>query len=429
VRQALPLAIATLLACGGAEAPRPEPEPEPEPAVSQLDLPLPLAGEGRGEGATPPPDTVTEGASESESDPLSLLAIDTHADTTQRILDRGDDVTTRLPNGHVDFPRMREGGLSGLFFSIWVDPRRYPGEEGYTHAQALIAAVRALVDAHPDQAALCTTGAEVRAAHASQRIAVLMGIEGAHALGDAPVETLFARLDAAYALGVRYMTVTWTNDNVFAHSSSGAHRSRGLTDDGRALVAHMNALGMIVDVSHVSDQTFWDVLDVSRRPVLASHSATRALSDHPRNLTDRMIRALGEHHGAVCINYYAQFVDHAYGVARRALEDAHREEFDAITGRSWETSVARTALARSLAPDLHPPDVAALGAHFAHAVELAGPESVCLGSDFDGVGELPAGLDDAAHLPALFAELERRQLPLAPILGENVLRILDAQRP
>ncbi len=324
---------------------------------------------------------------------------------------------------------MREGGLSGLFFSIWVDPRRFEGEEAWTRAQALVASVRALVEAHPDQAALCTTGAEVRAAQASGRIAVLMGIEGAHALGDAPVETLFTRLDAMHALGVRYMTVTWTNDNVFGHASRGEHPSRGLSDDGRALVAHMNALGMIVDVSHVSDRTFWDVLEVSTRPVLASHSATRALASHPRNMTDAMIRALGEHHGALCIDYYAQFIDAEYGEARRSLEREHRAELRAITGRSWETSALRNALARTLAPELHPPTIATLGAHFAHAVELAGPESVCLGSDFDGVGELPEGLDDVAHLPALFAELERRGLPLAPILGENVLRILDAQQP
>jgi membrane dipeptidase len=372
----------------------------------------------------------SEGENEGERDsgtPLPLLAIDTHCDTTQRILDSGDDVTTLLPNGHVDFPRMREGGLSGLFFSIWVDPRRYAGEDAWTHTQALVASVRDLVEHHPDQAALCTTGAEVRAAHASGRIAVLMGIEGAHALGDAPIETLFARLDSMYALGVRYMTITWTNDNVFGHSSTGAHRSLGLTDDGRALVAHMNALGMIIDVSHVSDQTFWDVLDVSTRPVLASHSATRALADHPRNVTDRMIRALGEHHGAVCINYYAQFIDTEYRTARRAFDDAHRAELDAIPGRSWEASAARNALARALAPELHPPTIATLGAHFAHVVELAGAESVCLGSDFDGMGELPAGFDDASDLPRLYEELERRGLPLAPILGENVLRVLDAQ--
>jgi membrane dipeptidase len=166
------------------------------------------------------------------------------------------------------------------------------------------------------------------------------------------------------------------------------------------------------------------VLELSSRPPFASHSATRALSDHPRNVTDEMIRAMAAHHGAICVNYYAAFVDAAYGRARREVEHAHPDDF-AIEGRSWQTSAARIALVRSLAPELHPPTIASLGAHFAHVVEVGGIETACLGSDFDGAGEL-AGLTDAADLPLLYAELERRGLALAPILGENVLRVLDA---
>jgi len=341
------------------------------------------------------------------------------------MLDASADIADRLVGGHVDFPRMREGRLSGGFFSVWVDPRRYRGEQGWERAQALVAAVRVEVDHHPDQAALCTTAEDVRAAHASGRIAILMGIEGAHALGDAPLETLLDRLDQLYALGCRYMTLTWTNDNVFAHASTGRHPSQGLTDDGRALIAHMNVLGMIPDLSHVSDQTFFDVLEISRRPPFASHSATRALSRHRRNVTDEMIRAMAAHHGAICVNYYASFVDAAYGDARREVEHAHQDEFAALAGRSWDMSAQRNALVRSLAPELHPPTLETLGAHFAHVVEVGGIETACLGSDFDGAGEL-AGLDDAADLPLLYAELERRGLLLAPILGENVLRVLDA---
>jgi membrane dipeptidase len=353
------------------------------------------------------------------------LAIDTHIDTPQRMLDAHADIHDALTGGHVDFPRMREGGLSGAFFSIWVDPQRYPGEQAWDRAQALVAVVRDEVTAHPDEAALCTTAAEVRAAHASGRIAVLMGIEGAHALGEADTPTLLARLDQLHGLGCRYMTITWTNDNVFGHASTGHHPSLGLTDDGRTLIAHMNAIGMIPDVSHVSDRTFFDVLEVSTRPPFASHSATRALSPHRRNVTDAMIRAMAEHHGAICVNYYAAFVDDAYGTARRTLEHDHRDEFRALAGRSWDRSADRNALVRQLAPELHPPDIHALGAHFAHVVEIGGLETACLGSDFDGAGEL-AGLDDAGDLPALYAELEHRGLALAPILGENVLRVLEA---
>lgn len=384
------------------------PSPRPAPA---------LAGEG---------DTTSTSPSASAS--AWPLAIDTHIDTTQRMLDTTDDIADALSGGHVDFPRMRAGGLSGAFFSIWVDPRRFHGEDAWERARALVAAVRSEVERHPDQAALCTTGAEVRAAHASGRIAVLMGIEGAHALGDAPVPTLLERLDELFALGCRYMTITWTNDNVFAHASTGGHPSRGLTDDGRTLIAHMNELGMIPDVSHVSDRTFFDVLEVSRRPPMASHSATRALSPHRRNVTDAMIRAMAEHHGVICVNYYAAFVDAAYGDARREVEHAHAAEFGAIEGRSWVSSGPRNALLHTLAPELRAPTIQALGAHFAHVVEIGGLETACLGSDFDGAGEL-AGLSDAGDLPQLYAELERRGLALAPILGENVLRVLDANAP
>ena len=341
------------------------------------------------------------------------------------MLDAAADLADPLTGGHIDFPRMREGHLSGAFFSIWVDPRRFPGEQAWDRAQALVAVVRDEVARHPDQAALCTTSAEVRDAHASGRIAILMGIEGAHALGDAPVDVLLSRLDQLHASGCRYMTITWTNDNVFGHASTGAHASRGLTDAGRTLVSHMNAIGMIPDVSHVSDRTFFDVLEVSTRPPFASHSATRALSPHRRNVTDEMIRAMAEHHGAICVNYYAAFVDAAYGDARHAVEDAHHDEFAALAGRSWDRSADRNALVRTLAPELRPPTIEALGAHFAHVVEVGGIETACLGSDFDGAGEL-AGLDDAAGLPDLYAELSRRGLALAPILGENVLRVLDA---
>ncbi|MFO0684083.1 MAG: dipeptidase [Sandaracinus sp.] len=408
------------------------PSPQPSPALAEEEDPP--AGSGSTERSisiSTSTSTSTSTTDTTDADAGAArwpLAIDTHIDTTQRMLDTTDDIADALDGGHVDFPRMRAGGLSGAFFSIWVDPRRYEGEAAWERARALVAAVRSEVERHPDQAALCTTATEVRAAHASGRIAVLMGIEGAHALGDAPVPTLIERLDELYGLGCRYLTITWTNDNVFAHASTGGHPARGLTEDGRTLITHMNELGMIPDVSHVSDRTFFDVLALSSRPPMASHSATRALSPHRRNVTDAMIRAMAEHHGVICVNYYAAFVDAAYGDARHEVEHAHAAELRAIEGRSWVSSGPRNALLHSLAPELHAPTIRALGAHFAHVVEIGGIETACLGSDFDGAGEL-AGLTDAADLPQLYAELERRGLALAPILGENVLRVLDANAP
>ncbi|MCB9592051.1 MAG: dipeptidase [Sandaracinaceae bacterium] len=400
-----------LVACGQADAPAPAPPAAPTPAPEPA--PEPPAPEPP---AAEPP----------------LIALDTHVDTTQRMLDLPADIAERSELGHLDLPRMREGGLTGAFFSIWVDPREYEGDAAWDRARALIGAVEELARAHPHEAVICRTGDDVRAAATAGKIALLMGIEGAHALG-APADdaVLFERLEEAWSRGVRYMTITWSNDNRFAHSSGGRAPARGLTDLGRELIRWMNRTGMIVDISHVSDRTFWDIVEVAERPLLASHSSARALSDHPRNMTDAMIRAVGEGGGAVCINYYTEFIDHDYAVRRDAIEEANRDRFREVRaahGR-WDHGEPLNALARELGgADLAVPTLETLGAHFAHVAELAGPEAVCLGSDFDGVGELPIGLEDVSHLGALRAELERRELPVRPIFGGNVLRVLDAQR-
>lgn len=410
MRRACALLALAAAACGSepAAAPREEPAADVAPAAAPEEPPAPA-----------PPD---DGAP---------IAIDTHVDTTQRMLDAPFDLAERSDAGHLDLPRMREGGLTGAFFSIWVDPRDHEGDAAWARADALIGAVEALAARHPDEAVICRTADEVRRARADSKIALLMGIEGAHALG-APGDddVLFERLREAHARGVRYMTVTWSNDNRFAHSSGGRAPSRGLTDLGRRLVREMNALGMIVDVSHVSDRTFWDIVEVAERPLLASHSSCRALADHPRNMTDAMIRAVAERGGAVCINYYTHFLDTAYAARREALEAEHRDRFREVRAEHgrWDRGAPLNDLARALGGEaLGVPTLRTLGDHFEHAATVGGPGAVCLGSDFDGVGELPIGLEDVSRLGALRAELERRELPVRPIFGENVLRVLDAQ--
>lgn len=408
--------MCTLLAgCGSTPSAPSEPAERPEVVAAAPEVVAPLAA------VEVPPEVA-----ETVESFAPFVAIDTHSDTTQRLLDEHADLARRLPDGHVDLIRMREGGLSAVFMSIWVDPRRYPGEEAWTRAQALIASVRAFVEAHPGQVVLATTAEEVRAANREGRAAMLMGIEGAHALGAAEPNVLFARLEESARLGVRYITLTWTNDNVFGHASTGHHPGRGLTDLGRTLVARMNDLGVMIDVSHVSDRTVTDAIDVTRSPVIASHSSARALADHPRNLSDALLRRIAENHGAVCINYYAHFIDPAYGEARRALEREHRAEFDALPrGRSWTTARARNALAHQLAPELHPPTIRTLGAHFAHVVEVAGMDAVCMGSDFDGISEV-VGIVDVSEMGNIYEELTRRSLDVQRIAGENVLRVMAA---
>jgi membrane dipeptidase len=357
------LLVLALLGCGGSDA------------ASRQDPPRPTA--------PPPADPVPE----PPAPPPLLVTIDTHVDTPQRMLDEGADITARLADGHLDLPRMREGQLHGAFFSIWVDPGQFPGPAAWTRALALTNVIRALPEQHPDQAAICTTVAEVRAAAAAGKIAVLLGIEGGHALGAGSEQMLLDHLRELHRLGARYMTITWSTDNVFGHASTGRHPDRGLTARGRKIVTEMNAMGMIVDVSHISDRTFEDIMAVTRRPVIASHSSARALADHPRNMTDAMIRRVAENGGAVCVNYFSRYV---------------------------------------AGPNSPPPTVSTIADHVEHIVRVGGPGSACLGSDFDGVPVLPAGMEDVSRLPALRAELERRGLDVRAIFGENVLRVLGA---
>lgn len=388
------------------------------------------------EGTRPRPAIATPAVGAEEPAPAAgparpvLLAIDTHVDTTQRMLDDGDDIGERLEGGHLDLPRMREGGLHGAFFSIWVDPREHEGEAAWERAKALIGAVRSVAERHPDQAVLCTSADQVRRAFADGKIALLMGVEGGHALGSDDPEVVLRRLGELHALGVRYMTITWSTDNPLGHSSTGDDPAQGLTDLGRRVIREMDRLGIVVDVSHVSDRTFIDIMEIAERPVMASHSSARALADHPRNMTDDMIRRVAENGGAVCINYYSQYIDIGYRDRRRALAEEHAERFEAVAAEHPDDWIARSLaqrdLARRLDPSLSAPGIDTLADHFAHVVRIGGPGAACLGSDFDGVPELPTGLEDVSKLQALRDELERRGLPTPAIFGGNVLRVLGA---
>ncbi len=367
-----------------------------------------------------------------EEEPLPFIAIDTHIDTPQRMLDDGDDITGPLEGGHVDVPRMREGGLTGAFFSVYVSPTRFRDPETWwPRALALTEHIRGAVEAHPETLALCTTGEEIRAAARDGKIAVLMGVEGGHALGTDDPRLAIQRLRRLYELGNRYMTITWSIDNPFGHSSSGDAPEEGLTRLGRRIIREMNDLGMIVDISHVSDQTFWDIMEIAERPVLASHSSARALSNHPRNMTDAMIRRVGANGGAICANFYTQYIDASYRGRRRRIEFQRRALFRPLEDQyeNWvDRGAAKFRLALELDPDLNPPSVATLADHIAHIIEVGGPGAACLGSDFDGVPELPIGMEDVSDLGVLREELESRELNVRAIFGENVLRVLDAQR-
>lgn len=362
-----------------------------------------------------------------------LLVLDSHVDTPLRMLEPGFDFTARHDRqadvSQVDLPRAIEGGADALFMAAFVSQdERSP--EGYAAARAtatqMLRSVHELARHHPDRLAIATRAAEVPAIVTGGRRALLLAIENGYALGADP-----AAVQAFHDLGVRYLTLTHFTNNALGDSStdpSGPEHG-GLSDTGRAVVRAMNRSGMMVDVSHAADSTFWDVLAVSESPVIASHSGAHAVFAHPRNLRDEMIIALAHGGGVVQVNGFSTYLaafdpDPAQQAAFGALRGEH-------AGWMYRGAEARRAFFTSLRRlvQQHPPPRAPLSAladHIDHVVQLVGIEHVGVSMDFDGGGGV-AGLDEISALPALTAELLRRgygERDLAALWGGNLLRVM-----
>jgi membrane dipeptidase len=362
---------------------------------------------------------------------FSSLVIDTHDDTTQRMLSPDFDLGARHPDGHVDIPRMRDGGLDALFLSIWVDGRTQ-GPAAVQKALDQIDAVREAVRTHPDDLVLARTADEVRRAHAEKRIAVLMGVEGGHMIGN---DLRMVRVLGA--LGVRYLTLSHFYNDEWADSSTDKPVHNGLTDFGKDVVRELNRQGILVDISHVSDKTFADALEVSRAPLIASHSSVRAISDHVRNMSDEMITALAAKGGVIHINYEKSFLDQAYKTAYEKASGGVVASLDAIIKTCGDDTecVARGMAAgeRRLTESGTIPHVSweRIVEHIDHVVKLVGADHVGLGSDFDGAS-MPEGMEDCSKLPKITEALLRRgysEDDIRKILGGNTLRVLaEAER-
>ena len=363
--------------------------------------------------------------------PRPMLLLDAHADTPQRFLDENWHFTEDLNGGHLNLATARSAGLSGEFFAIWPEPRQWQGRFA-ERALSLIRAVHEEVRRSPDQLAFCQSADDILAAQASGRFAVLMGLEGGHA-----IENSLDQLREYFALGVRYMTLTWTNSNDWADSSgdladSSISHHGGLTEFGRDVVRKMNRLGMMVDVSHVADTTFADVLHVSSAPVIASHSSARALTAAPRNLTDAMIRDIAANRGAVMVNFYPAFIDEAWRGAWNAFapeRDQRHTQLQQSCAKCGQpvTHTLSNAVDKSFAARIPRPPLRSLIDHIDYVCHVAGPDHVGLGSDFDGICALPEGLDSAADLPLLADALAHRGYTaqqIRGILGENLLRVM-----
>jgi membrane dipeptidase len=359
------------------------------------------------------------------------IVIDTHDDVTQRLVVEGVDLASRLPDGQTDLPRMREGGVDAEFLSVFVPPMLYPGERAYVQSLAELDAIDALVAANQTSVVLARTAASVRAAATAGKTAFLIGVEGGHSLGDGTDAELLQHLQVLYERGARYMTLTWSNSNRLGGSSGDDGKARGLTPLGGRVVAAMNDLGMMVDISHVSDATFFDAVHTSRLPVIASHSSARALADRPRNMTDPMLRAVADNGGAVCVNFGPEFLDTEWAKKLDALEATakigeiareHASDPKAVQTIIWHKL-------KELAASLPPVPASRVIDHIEYIARVAGVDHVCLGSDFDGVPAAPAGLEDVSKMPFVTRELLKRGFSaddVKKVLGENVLRVMEA---
>ncbi|MGA2536255.1 MAG: dipeptidase [Terracidiphilus sp.] len=368
----------------------------------------------------------------------SAIVIDTHADTPQRFVDEHFDLGDPLGGGNLNLESIHKGNLGAEFFSIWVEPSLYKDHYARRTLE-LIDAVKLQVAKHPDQMVFAASAEGIEAAHREHKFAALMGIEGGHSL-----ENSLALLRQYYALGVRYMTLTWSNSTDWADSSGDIdnatvpHTKEGLSEFGKDVVYEMNRLGMMVDISHVSDRTFFRTLVITRAPVIASHSAARALCDAPRNMTDDMLRAVANSGGpnskggVVQVNFFSGFISQAYRDAAKAQTPevekavADAKEKAKAEGREF-TYAEEEKIQRSYMDRIPRPPLSMLIDHIDHIAKVAGVDHVGLGSDFDGVsGQLPLGLDSPADLPKITQALLDRGYSAEDcrkILGGNLLRV------
>jgi membrane dipeptidase len=351
------------------------------------------------------------------------IGIDSHIDTIQRVFLGKADLTKRSTEGHVDIPRLREGGMHAPFFALWV-PTFAPGAEAVRRTLDLRDAAQSVLDQHKDQIELATTAADIERIVKSGKISMFLTIEGGHQIDDD-----LAVLRMYHRMGIRSMTLSHSQNNNWADSSTDKPVHNGLTDFGKEVVREMNRLGMIVDVSHVSDKTFYDAIAVSTKPVILSHSSVRAISDVPRNVTDDMIRALAKNGGVMGINFGEGFISPKDAEKLRATI-ASNNKAPVLFGKQLDDYAAedfkREMMSAGFKAQATVEDVVS---HIDHVVKIAGIDHVGIGSDFDGITGPPQGLEDISKMPNLIAALLKHgytERDIKKILGENYLRVIRA---
>ena len=356
------------------------------------------------------------------------ILVDTHNDVTSLTV-KGYDIASPNKKGQTDLPRMK-GFLGAEFFAIYVGAEYVTGNHSANRALQMIDTVKTdIVAAHPNEFVMATTADQVVEAHKDKKIAALMGIEGGHAIEDS-----LRLLRDFYALGVRYMTLTHFNTNSWADAQGDitapkVKHHNGLTPFGKDVVREMNRLGMMVDISHTADKTFYDALEVSKAPIIASHSSCRAVSDNTRNMTDDMIRALAAKGGTIEINFDCAYLSQRYGNDAKPLMASIRPRL--AEARKIEDPIARNEamekIEEEMSGKLPPATLADVVAQIDHAVQVGGVDHVGIGTDFDGVGCVPKELSSYDQFPALTRALLEKGYTaqeIEKIYGGNLLRVM-----
>lgn len=356
----------------------------------------------------------------------AALVIDAHNDVLYRSVMRGKDIGRRINSGHTDLPRIKEGGIDVQVFAVWCS-EKYGKGKAFAYANKQIDALMKVIQQNPESIALATTDRDIRAITDAGKIAGVIGVEGGHM-----IEGRMDYLDSLFARGARYLTLTWNNSVEWATSATDETKKtnrlthKGLTAFGRQVIHRMNALGMMVDLSHVGRQTFFDVMEITTKPVLVSHSNAYALMAHPRNLHDDQIKAVAGNGGVICLNFYSGFLDPQHYTKINRLYEKHVGARDSVR----RSSDAKFRLLPAAAKEQLRPPLSVLLDHIDYIVKTAGIDHVGIGSDFDGISSTPAGLDDCSDFPNLTEGLLQRgyrESDIRKILGENVLRVMAAQ--
>jgi membrane dipeptidase len=351
----------------------------------------------------------------------TVLGFDTHNDTVQRVVYNNADLGKRSSEGMIDLPRLREGGMHVPFFALWV-PTYYKGSEAVRRTLDFRDAMQRVLDKYPDQIELATSAHDVERIVGRKKIAAVLTIEGGHQIADdLSVLRMYRRM------GILSMTLTHFRNNNWADSSTDKPAHNGLTDFGKQVVREMNALGMMVDISHVSDKTFYDALEITTKPVIASHSSCRSMSDVPRNMTDDMLRALAKNGGVVGVNFASAFLNQQDAdLLKKKITEENALEPN-LTGAALDEYAAKQYAADYAQVHVGHATLDDAAECIDHMVKVAGIDHVGIGSDFDGIPDVPQGLEDVSKMPDLTAALLKRgykEQDIQKIMGGNFLRVM-----